>query len=112
VQSLRVTAVPDAPEHLVALAERVLAGEVEALTVAPDVRLEPVLRGLALLHALDDAPHVAGVTAGDGADSATFAVRAGTTWWRLEVTGSDPVTDLVLTACPTAEHAWLEHRFG
>jgi CubicO group peptidase (beta-lactamase class C family) len=112
VQSLRLTAVPDAPDALAAVADRVLADDLGSVHVAEDVDVDPVLRALAAARALGGTPSVAGVLAGDGEGTATFAVRAGTTWWRLEVTGSDPVTALALTAFPTGEHRRLEHRFG
>lgn len=112
VQSLKVTAVPRPPEELTALAERILAGEVASVDAAADVDLDAVARALAAARALGGAPSMSGVLDGDGEDTATFAVRAGTTWWRLEVTGSDPVIALTLTAASTAEHARLEHRFG
>lgn len=87
VQSLKVTAVPDAPEALRHRAEGALAA------------VPPVL----------GEPEVVGVLAGDGRREATYAVRAGTTWWRLEVgAGTGPV----LTACATGQHAHLAHRFG
>lgn len=105
VQSLKVTAVPDAPEALAVLATQALAGE----PVGGPASFE---RALAAARALGGTPEIAGVLAGDGEGSATFAVRAGTTWWRLEITGADPVTALTLTACPTSEHPRLTRRFS
>ena len=93
VQSLKVTAVPDAPESLRLVASQALRGRVFDNTA----------------RALGGEPAVVGVLAGDGQVTATFAVRAGTTWWRLEIS-RDATPNL--TACPTNEYALLEHRFG
>jgi len=107
VQSLKVTAVADPPEALAAVAEGALSGP------APRGAAGDALgRALAAARALGGPPRIAGVLAGDGQTTATFAVRAGTTWWRLEVTDADPAPTLALTACPTAEHARLAHRFS
>jgi CubicO group peptidase (beta-lactamase class C family) len=91
VQSLKVTAVPDAPPALAERAVEALGGADAAATIA---------------RALGE-PAIAGVLAGDGEHTATFAVRAGTTWWRLVV--SEEAT--TLTACSTGEYPRLEHRF-
>ncbi len=91
VQWLKVTAVPDAPEPLVLAAVEALAGTVEPA------------------RALGGEPTIVGILAGDGQTKATFAVRAGTTWWRLEISRD---AEPGLTACPTSEYALLEHRFG
>jgi CubicO group peptidase (beta-lactamase class C family) len=112
VQSLKVTAVPGAPEALASAATRALAGDVGELVLADDLDTDPFRRAVAVAHGLGGTPVAAGVLSGDGADTAAFAVRAGTTWWKLEITGADPVTALALTASPTAEHPWLAHRFG
>jgi CubicO group peptidase (beta-lactamase class C family) len=90
VQSVKVTPVPDAPESL-----RLAAAQ--------------ALGGAATARALGGEPTVVGVLAGDGQGIATFAVRASTTWWRLEI--SSPAAPK-LTACPTNDYALLEHRFG
>lgn len=109
VQSVKVTAVPDAPEALASVASRALAGELAGL--APGLDAEPFRRALTLACALGT-PEIVGTLAGDGAGTATFAVRAGTTWWRLEVAGPDPVTTLTLSASPTSEYARLGWRFS
>jgi CubicO group peptidase (beta-lactamase class C family) len=109
VQSVKVTAVPDAPEPLVALASRALAGDLDGLDRTDTDTLE---RALAALRALGEKPEVAGVLAGDGETTATFAVRAGTTWWRLELAGTDAGTTASLSASSTSDYARLEHRFG
>jgi CubicO group peptidase (beta-lactamase class C family) len=96
VQSLKVTAVPDAPEPLLLAATQALAGAGE-------------VRGLETVRALGGEPTIVGVLAGDGQSTATFVVRAGTTWWRLEIS-HDATPEL--TACPTNEYAFLRHRFG
>lgn len=87
VQSLKVTPVPDPPADLTAAAERAVVEH-------------PLVAALGT-------PELAGVLAGDGVTTATYAVRAGTTWWRAEATG-EAVT---VTGVPTAEHAAIEHRF-
>ncbi len=106
VQSLKVTAVPDAPESLLLAATRALGG---ALDGTDEPAANRFGRALETARALGGRPTVAGTLAGDGQRAATFAVRAGTTWWRLHVSeGTTPT----LTACPTGEAALLGHRFG
>ncbi|MDH2415490.1 serine hydrolase [Nocardioides sp. CER19] len=112
VQSLKVTAVPHAPDALTSAATRALAGDVGELVLGDDLDTDAFRRAAAVAHGLGGTPTIAGVLAGDGDASATFAVRAGTTWWRLEITGADPVTALALTAVPTSEHPRLAHRFS
>ncbi len=101
VQSLKVTAVPDAPESLLLAATQALDGTAEGSS-------GPFARALETARALGGEPAVAGVLAGDGHSNATFAVRAGTTWWRLEV--AEEATPK-LSACPTTDYALLDHRF-
>jgi hypothetical protein len=112
VQSLVVTAVPHPPDPITLAATLALAGDCEDLVLDDTVDAEAFRRALAVARGLGGTPTVAGVVAGDGRTSATFAVRAGTTWWRLAVTGAHPVTALALTASPTSEYARLEHRFA
>jgi CubicO group peptidase (beta-lactamase class C family) len=112
VQSLKVTGVPDAPEELESVATRALAGELTDLVLGDDLDTESFRRAIVVLRALGGTPVIAGVLDGDGEGSASFAVRAGTTWWKLDLTGRHPVTALALTAFPTSEHGRLEHRFG
>ena len=111
VQSLKVTAVADPPEELESVATRALAGELADLVLDDDLELDSFRRAVAVLRALGGTPVLAGVLPGDTDTGATFAVRAGTTWWKLEVTGAHPVTRLALTAFPTSEYPRLEHRF-
>lgn len=92
VQSLEVVAVPEAPADLV-----------QAATAALD---SPAA---ALARAHSSAPSLAGTLEVDGESSATFAVRAGTSWWKLVVARD---AEPQLTAYPTAEWPLLEHRFG
>ncbi|GAA1968469.1 serine hydrolase domain-containing protein [Nocardioides panacihumi] len=107
VQSLKLTAVPDPPEALASVAARAVSGQ------APTGGAGGTFgRALAAAQALGGPARIAGVLAGDGESTATFVVRAGTMWWRLEVTRADPAPALALTACPTAEHARLAHRFS
>ena len=106
MQSLKVTAVPDAPESLLHAATQALGGEVES---PGDPGTSLFVRVLETVRALGGEPTVVGVLAGDGQSTATFAVRAGTTWWRLEIAHHATPT---LTACPTNEYALLEHRFS
>ena len=106
VQWLKVTAVPDAPESLLLAATQALAGAVES---PGDPGSSLFVRALEAARALGGEPMVAGVLAGDGQSTATFAVRAGTSWWRLEVCRDATPK---LTACPTTEYALLDHRFG
>ncbi len=106
VQSLKVTAVPDAPESLLHAATQALGGEVES---PGDPGTTLFVRVLETVRALGGEPTVVGVLAGDGQSTATFAVRAGTTWWRLEIAHHATPT---LNACPTNEYALLEHRFS
>jgi hypothetical protein len=112
VQSVKVTAVPDAAEELESVATRALAGELADLVLDDDLDTESFRRAVAVLRALGGTPVIAGVLTGDGGGGASFAVRAATTWWKLEVAGAHPVTALALTAFPTGEHARLEHRFA
>jgi hypothetical protein len=112
VQSVKVTAVPHPPAALVTVARRALAGDTEAVAVGADVDADAFVRGVVAATALGGPPRLAGVLAGDGVTTAAFAVIAGTTWWRLEVTGTDPVTALSFTAVPTGDHAALERRFS
>lgn len=112
VQALKVTAVPDAPEALATVATRALAGELADAALDCDLDTDAFRRAVAVLRALGGAPEIAGVLAGDGDTTATFAVRAGATWWKLEVAGTQPVTTLALTAFTTSDHPRLEHRFG
>lgn len=107
VQWLKVTAVPEPPEALASVAAHALSAQ-----PSTDGTGDTFGRALAAARALGGSARIAGVLAGDGQSTATFAVRAGTTWWRLEVTGADPAPTLALTACPTAEHARLAHRFS
>jgi hypothetical protein len=106
VQSLKVTAVPDAPESLLQAATQALRGAVGS---PGDPGTSLFVRALETANAIGGDPTVVGVLAGDGQSTATFAVRAGTTWWRLEITHDAPPT---LTACPTNEYDLLGHRFG
>lgn len=92
VQSLEVTAVPHAPAELERAASEALGAPVAALARA---------------HSPE--PTLAGTVSVDGATGATFAVRAGATWWKLVVAHD---AEPRLTAYPTAEWALLEHRFG
>lgn len=92
VQSLEVTAVPDAPAELAQGASDALDSPAAALLRA---------------HSAD--PVIAGTVAGDGETTATFAVRAGATWWKLVVARD---AEPELTAYATAEWALLAHRFG
>jgi CubicO group peptidase (beta-lactamase class C family) len=107
VQSLKVTAVPDAPGPLRVAAEQALGGSVQG--DGDDDATSSFARALGTARGLGGVPTVVGVLAGDGHSTATFAVRAGTTWWRLEISeGGSPA----LTACPTQDHASLRHLFG
>lgn len=117
VQSLAVTAVPEPPAGLLAAAARALAGEPDAVapgegTEGARVDADAFVRAVVASTALGaGTPRIVGALAGDGATTATLAVRAGTTWWRLEVAGPEPLTALSLTPVPTAEHPALERRF-
>ena len=106
VQSLKVTAVPDAPESLVVAAAQALGGAVEGVG---DPATSLFVRALETARALGGEPTLVGVLAGDGQTSATFAVRAGTTWWRLEISHD---ASPELTACATSEYAALVHQFS
>ena len=106
VQSLKVTAVPDAPESILHAATQALGGAVEGIG---DPGASLFVRALEAAHALGGEPTLVGVLAGDGQSTATFAIRAGTTWWRLEITRDAAPR---LTACPTNEYALLRHRFS
>jgi hypothetical protein len=112
VQSVKVIAVPDPAEELESVATRALAGELADLVLDDDLDTESFRRAVAVLRALGGTPVIAGVLAVDGSGVASFAVRAATRWWRLEVAGAHPVTTLALTAFGTNEHARLEHRFA
>ena len=94
------------PSPLLLAATQALGGAAEDVG---DPATSLFVRALEAAHALGGEPTLVGVLAGDGQSTATFAVRAGTTWWRLEI--SHDATPK-LTACPTNEYALLEHRFS
>ncbi|GAB7006197.1 serine hydrolase domain-containing protein [Nocardioides sp. AN3] len=115
VQALKIVAVPDPSEMLMSVATRAVAGELPGDLAGDLLGLGDAARGsfdraLAMARACGS-PQVVGVLAG-AAESTTFAVCAGTTWWRLEITGADPVTAIALTAIPTSEQGRLSWRFS